>query len=124
MELWGGPCAAISAFEVALSRAIFKAEAVAFDPAGFPFDSDACFFGGDLSSEATAAGAGRFADRPDGLLCSIAGTNLGHDKCCCQQHSVLLSVLLHMQFEHLSSISAVSEQYTQSVPIRELLTLR
>lgn len=84
MGFWGVPCVALSALEVALSRVMFKVEALAFDPAGFPFSSDACFFSGDLPSEASAAGAGRFADSPDALLCSPAGTHLGHNKCFCR----------------------------------------
>lgn len=74
---WGAACLATSALELGLSNAVIKPEALdpeALDPEGFPFTSDACFFIGDLPLEASAAGAGRFADSPSGLLCRPAGT--------------------------------------------------
>lgn len=91
-------CVALSALALALSRALSKPEALAFESAGFPFSSDACFFSGDLPSEASAGGADRFADSPDDLLGGPAGTRLDHDKCC---------QLLHMQFESEQQLSSI-----------------
>lgn len=69
----GGSCLAKSALELGLSRAVIMPGPL--DPEGFPFTSDACFFIGDLPlAAASAAGAGRFADSPSGLLRSPAGT--------------------------------------------------
>ena len=90
---------ATSVLELGLSQALFKPEALALGPVGFPFSSGACFFRGDLPWEASAAGAGRFAGNPDGLLCRPAGTQFGIDKCfvsyctCCWNLSSIAAAL-------------------------------